>query len=205
MSISDRPPRDITPRGFFEQWLPSVFAARFAGPRRPAMEVRVRVILDGEGGGGWDLEVRGATLTVSAARAEGPAPPVVMRQTVADFRAVIVGEEGTIDIAPPEASPFDLLFLDPTSRDLLDTVRGTLRFEVTGYHGRTWSLVVSLGGVVAGATPDATIGVDAETYAKLRARTMQPSEADFAGKIHIAGDQGLAMQAGMALLPRFTR
>ena len=213
--MTQRPPRDTTPERFFEEWLPGVFAEAFAGKARDLpVDTRVRVKLDGEGGGAWDLEVREGKLLV--APAGGVEPPVTIAQTVADWRAVAVGEDGAVDLAPPQASPLDLLFLDPASRQLLATLRGTVRFEVTGYRseppgslrspaegGRTWRLDVKFGTAPAGAAPDATITVDAETYAKLRARAMQPPEAFFQGKIKLAGNTGLAMQLGMAMMPRF--
>ena len=55
----DRPPRTIVPGVFFEQWLPAAYAAWRGGQarRRPTEQLEVRVRLDGEGGGAWDLLV----------------------------------------------------------------------------------------------------------------------------------------------------
>jgi hypothetical protein len=160
------------------------------------------VLLTGDGGGAWDLTVAAGALTVGPAGAGEPA--VTVTQTVADWRAVTAGEEGAVNLAPAEASPLDVLFVDAASRQVLATVRGTVRFEVTGYNGRTWALTVKLGEQGHPAEPDATISVDAETYGKLLARTLPPPEAFFSGKIKLSGNTGLAMQIGMALMPRFT-
>jgi hypothetical protein len=126
-----------------------------------------------------------------------------MRQPVADWRALAVGEEGPIDLAPPQASPLDVLFVDPASRQVMSAVKGTIRFEVAGSNGRTWWMQVKFGAQPEAAQPDATIAVDAETYAKMLARKMAPPEAYFSGKIVLRGDTALAMQLGMAMLPRF--
>jgi putative sterol carrier protein len=75
---------------------------------------------------------------------------------------------------------------------------------VTGYNGRTWWMHVKFGAGPWSPEPNATIGVDAETYSKMLARKLAPPEAYFSGKIQLKGDTSLAMQLGMALLPRFT-
>jgi putative sterol carrier protein len=191
-----RPPPDVTPTQFFETWLPSQVKAAAARP------ITVRVRLDGDGGGVWDLALGESGLTVIPGGGKGEAE-VTLTQTVADWRAIVAGEPGAVNLAPPQASPADILFLDRTAQQVLDAVKGTVRFEVTGYNGRTWALVAKLG---PGPTPeaaDATISVDAETYAAMLARTLPPAAAYFQGKVKIAGDPNLAMQLGMALMPRY--
>jgi hypothetical protein len=201
---ANRPPRDITAQHFFTEWLPREFETEFGPGKRAAADITVAVNLEGDGGGQWILDVKGGRIAVRAAGTPGPDPVVTMRQTVADWRAVAVGEQGAIDLAPPQASPTDVLFVDPASRQVMSAVKGTVRFEVTGYNGRTWWMIVKFGPQPEAASPDATIGVDAETYAKMLARQLAPPEAYFSGKIVLRGDTSLAMQLGMAMLPRFT-
>jgi hypothetical protein len=199
-----RPPREIDAAGFFTDWLPREFATEFGRGGRRASDITVAVRLQGEGGGHWVLDVRDGTLSVRAPGQSGPEPQVTLTQEVADWRAVAVGEEGAIDLAPPQASPLDVLFVDPASRQVMAAVKGTVRFEVTGYHGRTWWMQVKFGTQPDKADADATIAVDAETYARMLARQLAPPEAYFSGKIVLRGDTSLAMQLGMAMLPRFT-
>ncbi len=199
-----RPPRDITPHGFFTDWLPREFASEFGAGKRSASDITVAIHLEGEGGGRWILDVKSGVLSLRG-DPSGPAPSVSLRQTVADWRALAVGEEGgSVDLAPPQASPLDVLFVDHASRQIMSAVKGTVRFEVTGYNGRTWWMHVKFGIQPEAVPPDATIAVDAETYAKMLARQMAPPEAYFSGKIALRGDTALAMQLGMAALPRFT-
>ena len=200
--MPERPPRDIVPSLFFEKWLPELFHAEFVGSRRAAADIHVRIQLSGESGGVWDLTIAKGRLTVGEQAAGEPA--VTVTQSVADWRAFAAGEEGATDLAPPQASPLDLLFVDAASRQVLATVRGTLRFEVTGYHGRTWGMLVKFGTDPAPPSPNATITTDAETWSRLLARTMAPPEAYFSGKIKMTGDTGLAMQLAMGMMPRFT-
>jgi hypothetical protein len=129
---------------------------------------------------------------------------VALRQEVRDWRAIALGEDGAVDLAPPQASPLDVLFVDPAGRQVMKSVKGTLRFEVTGYNDRTWWMHVKFGTQAWTEPPEATITVDAVTYGRILARTLSPPEAYFSGMIQLKGDTAKAMQLGMAALPRFT-
>jgi hypothetical protein len=202
---TSRPPRDITPVGFFSDWLPEAFASEFGAGKRAASDITVAVNLDGEGGGHWVVDVRGNALAVRRSGDPGPEPIVQLWQTVQDWRALAVGEDGAnVDLAPPQASALDALFVDPASRQIMAAVKGLVRFEVTGYNGRTWWMHVKFGTQPDKGEPDATIVVDASTYADILARKLAPPEAYFSGKIELRGDRSLAMQLAMAMLPRFT-
>jgi hypothetical protein len=202
--IANRPPRDITPERFFSDWLPREFAAEFGAGKRSAADITVAIELQGEGGGRWTLDVKGGNLSVRPPGAPGPEPMVSLVQTVADWRALAVGEDGAnVDLAPPQASPLDVLFVDPQSRQLMSAVKGEVRFEVSGYHGRTWWMQVKFGTQPERSDPDATIAVDAATYAMILARKLAPPEAYFGGHIQLRGDTSLAMQLAVAMLPRF--
>jgi putative sterol carrier protein len=198
MEAHRRPDRDITPEDFFISWLPAEIER--LGSARGIPDMLVRMELAGQGGGTWDLVTGGGVLTVSAGPTDG-APLVLLRMSVQDWRAIVAGEEGPVDLSPPNASPTDLLFVDRASQQLLATMSGTFRFEVADYNGRTWCLTAVFGAVEAGE-PDATISTDAETYGKVLAREMAAPEAYFTGKITIAGDAGRGMQVGLALLPK---
>ncbi len=198
-----RPPRDITPEGFFTEWLPREFAAEFGAGKRHASDITVAIQLDGEGGGRWILDGRGGTLHVRRPDEPGAEPQVSLQQTVADWRAMAMGESGAQELAPPEYSPLDVLFVDPSSRQIMASVKGTLRFEVTNYNGRTWWMQVKFGTQPTMSPPTATISVDSATYALMLERKLAPPEAYFSGKIVLKGNTALAMQLGMAMLPRF--
>jgi hypothetical protein len=161
----------------------------------------VRVELEGEGGGAWDLLTRGGQLEVSPPQPER-VPLVKLRMSVQDWRAIVVGEAGPIDLTPPSASPTDLLFVDGAAQQLLSQIAGTFRFEVSGYNDRTWSLTAVFGGGEPAEPPAAIIATDAETYSKILARELAAPEAYFSGRITITGDAGLGMQVGLALLPK---
>ena len=119
----NRPPRDIDALRFFTEWLPREFGSEFGPGKRAASDITVAVNLVGDGGGHWILDVKDGVLSVRQPGQPGPDPVVTMRQTVDDWRAVAVGEEGAIDLAPPQASPLDVLFVDPASRQVMAAVK----------------------------------------------------------------------------------
>lgn len=206
MAPANRPPKDITPTSFFIDWLPAEFEKVFGKTGTSTTgtnDLTVRVRLDGDGGGTWELTLRSGHLEVTPQGGEAE-PDVLVVQTVQDWKAIAVGEEGAQDLAPPQASPMDILFLDPSARQALKNAKGTFRFEVTGYNGRTWSLNVKLGPQPMAQTPNAVISVDAESYAKLLSRQLNPAEAFFTGKVKLTGDVALAMQLGTSMMPRFS-
>jgi hypothetical protein len=194
-----RPPREITPDAFFTSWLPAELTRLTGGAGVPDM--LVRITLDGEGGGTWDLTTRSGTLEVSAPQ-PGQQPLVTLMLTVQDWRAIVAGEDGPVDLTPPSASPTDLLFVDAGSQQLLAMISGTFRFEVRDYNGRTWTLTAVFGVDPPCDPPTATIATDAVTYAAILARELAAPEAYFSGKITITGDPGRGMQVGLALLPK---
>jgi len=197
MNEKRRPPAEITPEELFTRWLPDEIE-RLGAARVP--DLLVRIAISGEGGGSWDLEVKGGKLSGSPSNGER-SPLVTLGLSREDWRAIMVGEPGPVSLTPPNASPTDLLFVDGNSQQLLANMTGTFAFEVRNYNGRTWRLLASFKGPPS-EPPDATIGTDAETYAALLSRQISAPEAYFSQKITITGDAGRGMQVGIALLPK---
>jgi hypothetical protein len=189
-----------SPSEFFERWLPDRFGAmRHAAPAGTAAppDVTIGVHLSGDGGGDWTLAVRGGALEVSPTRPDRA--DVRLDQSVADW-SVLVGEgDGKPSLTPQIPSGGVPLVVDAEAQRLLAQLRGTMRFELGGYQGRTWSIAVTFNDA---AEPSATIAVDHDTYQQMLARTLPPAQAYFSGKIAITGDVNLAMQVGMMLMSR---
>ena len=206
MGSIERPPSDITPERFFEQWLPAEYrklreaAKDHTVGRSGPPDVVVGIGLSGDGGGDWTLTMKAGEL--SAARGAPAAAGIGLAQSVADWRAMIVGEAGGVDFAPRGGSPMNMLMGDSGAAELLAQLRGTIRFEIGGFNGRTWNIAVTFAGA---AEPAATIAVDAETYGQMLSGTLPAPQAYFSGKIIISGDVNFAMQLGMAMMARMSR
>jgi putative sterol carrier protein len=199
MTTIQRAPRDITPRDFFESWLPKEYDRLEASIRPAPPNIKAQVQLDGDGGGTWLLELAGGALSVSNRTV--PDADIAMAMSVADWRAITVGEDGPgLDLAPPEGmSPGSVgnWFVNPTIHQALASIKGTLRFEIPGFRGRTFAIALTFHGA---AQPQATISVDAETVAAIRSGALPAPQAFFAGKILLSGDTAFAMQVAMTVM-----
>lgn len=195
----NRPPSTITPKEFFETWLPAELAKSpsMSESAQTMAPVTVGVTLTGDGGGQWALQLEGGKLNIAAGPAQSP--KVALEQSVEDWRAIVVGDDGPIDLAPPGTSSTDFLFVDPQAQKLLSEVKGTVTMEVGNYNGRTWKMQVRFSGATE---PAATISVEAETYAKVLSGELAGPQAFFSGQIKFGGDTALAMQVGMAMMSR---
>ena len=186
-------PSNTTPADFFERWIPGEFTrARNAGVTAP--EVTFESHLTGDGGGTWTLRVTGGELTVTP----GPAasPDLRAEQSVADWRALWIGEDGAPDVFPRDLDLVTSLTRSGSTNGihLLREQRGTLRLAISGFAGRTWSLTLVF---QSAATPAAEVTVDAATMQDLRFGRIDPVSAFFGGKIQLGGDTAWIMQAGM--------
>src|SRR5262249_40441727 len=180
MTDIQRPPRDITPKEFFESWLPAQ-AGAVAPPARP-MTVRVR--LDGEGGGSWDLELGPGGLVVTTEATGSGEPEVTVAQSTAAWPAIGPREPRAAPPAPPPARAARCPFPAAAPQKGPPGGKGPARFGGAGPHGPPWSMTVKPGGRPFDASrPDATITVDAETYGQMLARTLPAPAAYFQGKI----------------------
>lgn len=201
--IGARPPLAIAPHDFFTTWLPEEFAREFGPGKRTASDVFTEVNLLGEGGGRWCIGIQSGNFTVTSQPPLGQSAAVSLWQTVEDWRALAAGEPGAIELVPPHASALDVLFVDPASRLLMKKVHGTLRFEISDFHHRTWWMNVKFGTQPLVSPPEATLRIDAFTYKRIVDRSISPAEAYFSGEISLLGNTALAMQLGMNILPRF--
>lgn len=201
MTTIQRPPRDITPKDFFETWLPGEYDRLKASIEPAPPNLAAQIQLEGDGGGTWLLELAGGALTVSNRTA--PNADVTLTQSVADWRAITTGEDGPgLDLTPPEGISIQHWFVNPAIHQALASVRGTLRFEIPGFRGRTFAVALTFHGATQ---PHATISVDAETVAAIRSGALPAPQAFFAGKIQMSGDSAFAMQVAMTVMAQQQR
>jgi hypothetical protein len=199
MNTRRRPPPTLSAEQFFTIWLPAEIARLGSATGAPERLVRVEIV--GDEGGIWDLRLARGALVANAPD-PSQSPTISLMLSVEDWRALTLGEEGRLELAPPSASPLDLLFLDALSQQLLSAVSGTFSFEVHRFNGRTWQLRAALGRPSAAGQPDAVIATDVKTYRAILARELSAPEAYSQRRITITGDLQRGMQVGLALLPK---
>ena len=203
MSGWSRPPLDLTADQIIESWLPAAFEA--ASRRPPPDSPSVRVTLSGTGGGDWDICATDESLTVNR-RPPGPQRgshsngdnDIWLRQSAADFLALLRDDPDLPALLQPEVGVMDLLCVDEGKVDLLAKIDGRLSFEIEGRRRRRWAIDVAFGpsGMRAGR-PRSTVRVDSRTCEELSQGTLAPLQALLAGRLQIEGDRALVMQVVM--------
>ena len=193
MATPNLPPSDIAPAEFFETWLPAEYRRMRADLPAPPDAV-IHIALSGEGGGAWTLSLSGGELSVAAGAPDNA--NIAIRQSVEDWRLVTVqaAEHGP---DPAAGATIEKLLTGPALGQVLDTVSGTIRFEVPGLAGRDFATEITFSGA---AEPSSTITVSADVLEQIRSGALAAPAAYFSGQIQIAGDPTLAMQVGMAFM-----
>jgi hypothetical protein len=204
VSEYSRPPADMPASEIIESWLPRAFEA---APRRPPPDSpSVRVTLSGPGGGTWDVCVSDEALSVKrrelGAQHSRPNPEddpdVLLRQSVADFLALLRDDPDLPALLPPDTDVTDVLCVDEGRISLLAQIDGRISFEIEGRRRRRWAIDVAFGqsGMRAGR-PRSTVRVDNRTCAELSSGALAPLQALLSGRLQVEGDRALVMQVVM--------
>lgn len=204
-ALTIRPPAGASATTILESWLPDLFRTAFR-PVEGTSPV-VRLSLSGADGGEWDLQIRdGAYVAERCVRMLGPRrpdPEIWIRQSVADFLAVLFPSEDLFQLMPDSADIVELLRPDSEELELLEKLDGRIKFELEGRRRRRWAVDASFGraGMLAGR-PRTTVTIDSGTCEKLSAKAMNPLQALLAGRLRVDGDKTFAMQVLMLVATR---
>jgi hypothetical protein len=205
ISPNSRPPEDATVSAILESWLPEVFSS--ADKTMAGTSPRLRLSLSGPDGGEWDLQIvddqfvaKRCTHMIGPRRDD---PDIWIRQSAADFLAVVFPCEDLFELLPASVNVADLLRPDSQEMELLEKLDGRIKFELEGRRRRRWSVDAAFGraGMLAGR-PRTTVSVDAGTCEKLAARTLNPLQALLGGRLRVDGDKTFAMQVLMLVATR---
>lgn len=220
------PPEPVPPRVFVEDVIPSLFVDLVLSPEERAAELRLGIVLRGEGGGEWTLHFVEGELGIRSPRA--PECDLTVIQRVEDWRTALWGDRpafvadalrrlfqpGAVGVRP-ELRP-GLAGLasmpDPQTVAELRALRGLLEIRVASEAGNggegvgDWFLAVQLGPGALATTPDATIALGAEQAEAIHRGELHPIEALITGQLRLEGDLGLILQlqalAMRAMIPR---
>jgi putative sterol carrier protein len=139
------------------------------------------------------VNIAGGEMTVSDRPAADPFMTVA--QSADDWTRFTSGVAQTGFLSGQSRRPFG-----QSRIDRLRTVKGTVRFALTGLpDGATWTFTLHFGAPPLPAEPQTTVTLPAELVTKIQTGQIDAQLAFMQGQLKISGDPGLAMQLGMAL------
>lgn len=208
---------------FIEDVIPGLFVDLDLTPAERAVELRLGIVLAGDGGsdpgGEWTLHFVDGELGIEPMRR--PDCDVTLIQRIVDWRsalwagrpAFVADAVEALFSAPgqaPAASALPLTLVpDPRALESLRALRGHLEIRVEGEGGAAsedWRLGIVLGPGPIPERPDATIQLGAAQAEAIHRGRLHPLEALMTGELRLEGDLGLILQiqaiALTASLPR---
>ncbi len=202
--MPDFPASPISPQEFFEQFVPKAFAEADPPEGLEALDLKVGVRLEGEGGGEWVYHLRDGALSMEAGPRDEAAFTVV--QSVVDWRGALwegrggaIGKQAAALFRPGEAQaaaqPGGLGGPpSPAALAQLKNLSGVIKMVVAGGTGGDWSVAFKLGPGEIPAEPTTTVSISADDAAAMERGELDPMQAFMAGRIQVAGDMTLMMQ-----------
>jgi len=210
--LSAFPPRPVTPRVFFEDTIPALFAEVELDDAERAVDLKVGVVLsDGAGedeGGEWTLHFIDGELGITQERVDDCQVTVVLR--VDDWRSALwegrprliadvvaaVAESGPAALRPPGSKRTQG---NPKALEGLSEIHGLIEAVIAGEAGENdeaddWRVGIRIGPGPIPESPQATIKLGAAEAEAIRRGELHPLEALISGQLRLEGDLGLIIQ-----------
>jgi hypothetical protein len=158
-------------------------------------EATLRIVLEGDGGGTWFVNIKNGEVEIGQSPAGEPI--LTVYQSLADFQAA-AGEIGGLGLG---GGPGGQGELTKSRISRIRAIKGTLQFKVTDLaDGREMSVITHFGPGERAAEPQATVSIHADNARKMRTGELNPQQAFMSGMIRISGDTALVMSVGMAMM-----
>jgi hypothetical protein len=164
---------------------------------RMTAQASVRVIVEGEGGGTWHLNVNGGEMTVTSEPAFPPIMTIYQPRSYFDWAVTMAGDAGLL--GPSARNNQGELTRSRIER--LKMLKGLIQFTFTHLpDGSEQSFFLQLGEGERPATPQTVLSIKAEDAQKMARGEINPQVAFMSGIIKVTGDMALAMQFGTAMM-----
>lgn len=199
----------LAPETFFKEKVAPQFSRRIDDLRRQILSLEqqvqerlnahgsVRIVVEGEGGGTWHLNVDKGEMTVTA---EAASPPVMtVYQPRAYFDWAVSMAEDTGLFGPSARNNQGELTKSRLER--LKMLKGLLQFTFTHTpEGGEHSFCIHFGDGERPAAAQTVMTMKAEDAQKLARGELNPQMAFMSGVIKVTGDMALALQFGAAMM-----
>jgi len=202
-------PTPLTPEIFFTEKVAPQFRRRIDDLQRQITTIQqqiqerlsaqgtVRVVIEGDGGGTWYLNINNGEMTATAEPKFALAMTVYQSRSYFDWAASLATEAGLF--GPGARSNQNELTKSRIER--LKILKGLLQFTFTQLpDGSEQSFLIQLGDGERPAAPQTTLSMKAEDAQKMARGELNPQAAFMGGIIKVTGDMALAMQFGAAMM-----
>jgi hypothetical protein len=206
--ISSMPPQpQTTPESFLQESIAPRFKQRVDDLRRRILtleqevqdhlgaQTTIRVVIEGEGGGTWYLNIKAGEMTVGTEPAF--APLMTTYQFYTDWQVTVTGNEAML--APGQGGGQRELTKSRIER--LKMLKGMIRFTFTHFpDGSERGFDLQFGEGERPAAPQTVMSLKIEDAQKMARGELNPQVAFMNGTIKVSGDMALAMQFGAAMM-----
>lgn len=202
-------PSPIAPDTFFKNKIAPQFSRRIDDLRRQVLSLEqqiqerlnaqgtVAIVVEGDGGGTWYLNVNKGEMTVSNEATFPPVMTVYQPRAYFDWAASLATETGLFGPGARNNQGE----LTKSRLDRLKMLKGLLQFTFTHLpDGGEQSFTIHFGEGERPTSPQTVLTLKAEDAQKLAKGELNPQVAFMSGVIKVSGDMALAMQFGAAML-----
>jgi hypothetical protein len=199
----------LTPDVFFSEKIAPQFRRRIEDLQRQILTIQqqiqerqnsqgtVRIVIEGNGGGIWCLNVKNGEMKAEKEPAFPPAMTVYQSRAYFDWAASLATDSGLFGPGGKNNQGE----LTKSRFERLQKLKGLLQFTFTNLpDGSEHSFQIHFGDGERPEKPQTVMSIKAEDAQKLARGEINPQAAVMGGIIKVMGDMALAMQFGAAMM-----
>jgi len=199
----------LTPEGFFTEKIAPQFRRRIEDLQRQILTLQqqiqerqtaqgtVRIVIEGDGGGTWCLNVKNGEMRAETDAAFPPVMTIYQSRAYFDWAASLATDSGLF--GPGGRNNQGELTKSRFER--LQKLKGLLQFTFTNLpDGSEQDFQIHFGDGERPEKPQTVMSMKAEDAQKMARGEINPQMAFMGGIIKVTGDMALAMQFGAAMM-----